>query len=75
MSTYIVDFKEQSNVKIFIYWINSPQEYFSSHNMGDPQRVNFVKIKLKGYAEIWWHNVDNDNIVWGLSPIKLNCYV
>ena len=40
-----------------IDWINELEEYFEYEDIDDPDRVKFVKEKLKGHAIIWWQEV------------------
>ena len=42
------------NLEELIDWINELEEYFEYEDIKDPDRVNFVKVKLKGHAKIWW---------------------
>ena len=45
------------NPKELIDWINELEEYFEYEEIEDPNRVKFVKMKLKGHASIWWKEV------------------
>ena len=42
------------NLKLdeLIDWINELEEYFEYEDIRDPNRVNFVKAKMKGHAKI-----------------------
>ena len=46
-------FSGNLNPKELIDWINE-LEYFEYEDIEDPDRVKFVKKKLKGHANIWW---------------------
>lgn len=37
--------------------------------MDDVQRVTFVKVKLKAPTKIWWHNIDDNNVIMGRPTI------
>ena len=45
------------NLEELIDWINECEEYFEYEDVEDPDRVKFVKARLKGHAKIWWQEV------------------
>ena len=45
------------NPEELIDWINELEEYFEYKAIEDLDRVKFAKVKLKGHAKIWWHEV------------------
>lgn len=45
------------NPNELINWINELEEYFEYEDIEDPNRVKFVKAKLKGHAKIWWQEI------------------
>ena len=45
------------NLEELIDWINELEEYFEHEEIEDPNRVKFVKTKLKGHAKIWWQEI------------------
>ena len=45
------------NLEDLIGQINELEEYFEYEDIEDPNRVKFVKAKLKGHAKIWWQEV------------------
>ena len=47
-------FSENLNPNGLINWINELEEYFEYEDIGDPDRVKFVKSKMKGHAKILW---------------------
>ena len=50
-------FLENLNPNELIDWINELEEYFEYEDIGDPDRVKFVKAKMKGHAKIWWQEI------------------
>ena len=42
------------NLEELIDWINELEEYFEYEEIKDPNKVMFVKAKLKVHAKIWW---------------------
>ena len=40
------------NLEELIDWINEQEEYFEYEDIEDPDRVKFVKVKLKGHTKI-----------------------
>ena len=50
-------FLENLNLEELIDWINELEEYFEYADIEDPNRVKFVKAKLKGHAKFWWQEV------------------
>ena len=40
-----------------IDWINELEEYFEYEDIKDPDRVKYVKTKMKGHAKICWQEV------------------
>ena len=45
-------FSRKLNLEELIDWINELEEYFKYDEIEDPNRVKFVKAKLKGHAKI-----------------------
>ena len=45
-------FLKNLNPKELINWINELEEYFEYEDIDDPDKVKFVKAKLKGHAKI-----------------------
>ena len=45
------------NPEELIDWINELEEYFEYEEIEDPDRVKFMKAKLKGHAKIWWQEL------------------
>ena len=45
-------FSRKLNLEELIIWINELEEYFEYEEIEDPDRVKFVKAKLKGHAKI-----------------------
>ena len=45
-------FSGKINLEELIDWINELEEYFEYEEIEDPDRVKFVKAKLKGHAKI-----------------------
>ena len=55
--SYVPTFLENINLEDLIDWINKLEEYFEYEEIEDPNRVGFVKAKLKGHTKIWWQEV------------------
>ena len=53
-----------------IDWINELEEYFEYEEIEDPDRVKFVKAKLKGHAKVWWQEVQLDRNNRGKDKIN-----
>ena len=49
----VLTFSRNLNLEELINWINELEEYFEYEDIEDPNRVKFVKEKLKGHAKIW----------------------
>ena len=45
------------NPEELFYWINELEKYFEYEDINDPDRVKFVKEKLKRCAKIWCQEV------------------
>ena len=74
-------FSRNLNPEELIDWINELEEYFEYEDIDDPDRVKFVKEKLKGHAKIWWPKVQLEKnrkgkvkiTRWELVVTKLKC--
>lgn len=45
------------NLDELIDWINELEEYFEKEDIMNPDRVKFLKAKMKGHAKIWWQEI------------------
>ncbi len=45
-------FLANPNLDELIDWINKLEEYFEYEDIRDPNRIMFVKAKIKGHAKI-----------------------
>ena len=54
LSLMFPHFWENLNPEELIDWINELEEYFEYEDIWDPNRVKFVKAKLKGHVKIRW---------------------
>ena len=50
-------FSGNLNPDELIDWINELEEYFEYEDIRDPDRVKFVKAKMKGHAKLWWQEI------------------
>ena len=46
----VADFSGHGDGRAFLDWLTSIEDFFTWYNIEDPQRVAFVKMKLKGPA-------------------------
>ena len=64
------DFEGKVDATQFVDWLAAIEEYFDWYDMTDDRRVRFSKMKLVGFAKIWWTGVEGDIRRMGLSPIN-----
>ena len=50
-------FSANLNLDVLINWINELEDYFEYEDIGDPNRVKFMKAKMKGHAKIYWKEI------------------
>ena len=65
MKLKVVDFSRQGDAQAFLDWRTSIEDYFTWYHIENPQRVTFVKMRLKGPARIRWKNIDDHSVHMG----------
>ena len=50
-------FSGNINSNELIDWINELEEYFEYEDIEDPDRVKFMKARMKGHAKLWWQEI------------------
>ena len=64
------------NLDDSIDWINEIEEYFEYEDIREPNRVKFIKEKIKGHVKIWWQEVQLGRNRRGKEKImKWDCMV
>lgn len=43
---------------VFQDWLTSLEDYFEWYDMSADRKVRFVRMKLKGQAQVWWQSVE-----------------
>ena len=64
------------NLDELIDQINEIKEYFEYQDIRNPDRVKFVKEKMKGHAKIWWQDIQLERNRRGKEKItRWDCMV
>ncbi|KAL5834280.1 hypothetical protein ACOSQ4_013777 [Xanthoceras sorbifolium] len=60
MKVEVSDFMGRLDPDTFDYWIMALEDYFDWFTVPKNRKVQFVKLKLKGPARLWWSSTTVD---------------
>jgi hypothetical protein len=63
----VPDYHGKLEPHTFQDWITSLEDYFDWSGLSLDRQVRFAKMKLKGAARVWWHNVE-ERFLWLQQP-------